>query len=224
MPAPFATLDDFFRLGVPPAACVPQPRPLEAIDQLASRILAKGHGMRTGDIVKLDGAGTPPSPLTKTERYAAAVVDTDLFGLVYVDGPSAGVAVVFTTAGTLPLMYRVDPRPAIEAELTAASSEVRDNLTGHSDVEEGPDVVKKVTCTLAAYQFVFVRSLAGPSFTDVMREALKERKEWADRQLAKWLAGRPVAGLIDATPTKAEGAPRTTVLDGGGAWAPWGGL
>lgn len=213
MPTPLATLDDFYRLGLPAAACVPQPRPIEAVNATTNRILARGHGMITGTRLKLTGHGTLPPPTTKDELYEAVVdADPDLFALRYAEGPSAGMAVDFTSAGALPLMYLADPRPIIEAEIAAASSLVRDHLTGHSDVEAAPETVVKTTCTVAAYNFVFVRALAGPSFNDVLKEQLRLRYEDARRELARWLAGRPVAGLVDATPTKAESGARAKLI------------
>lgn len=205
--ATLATLDDFFRLGLPPAACVPVPRPIEAVDVASDRVLARGHGLLAGDVLKFRGQGALPSPLSATAIYKAAPVDGDLFGLLYADGPSAGLPVDLLTEGARPIEYLVDPRPAIERELAAASSLVQDHLTAHGPVDSPTEVIVKVVCTVAAYQIAMVRGMVAKTMLEGLRDSLEKRHEEAQVQLRRWLAGRPVAGLTDTTPLLADNGP-----------------
>ena len=223
MADPLATLDDFFGgYGLPAAACVPQPRPIESVNATTNRILARGHGLISGDRLKLSGQGTLPTPATRDAIYEALVVDHDLFSLVHTEGASVGQTVDLTTAGALPITYLVDPRPAIERELAAASSLVRDHLTGHSEVETAPEIVLRVVCTLAAWNLAYTRGLLAPNALEAIRDALQKRYDDAQTQLARWLRGRPVAGLVDATPSTAENGARARAVGSSDAWSGWG--
>lgn len=222
--AALASLEDFYRLGLPSSALVPQPRPVESVNTSLDQILVKGHGLIEGDLLRFEALGTLPSPVVIDEHYTASPVDLDLFQVRYVDGPSAGEIVDITTAGTKPIEFRADPRPMFSQALLAASSTVQNAATAHSTIVEPTPEVIEVVCVLAAGIVMHTNRLRLPLNKDEW-EALKERLVYAHARLKAWEAGKPIAGLVDATPTKAEAGARGSLVTGApqpSAFGGWG--
>ncbi len=226
MTTPLASLEDFLVLGLPATALVPPPRPVEAVDPTLDRLLLKGHGLLTGDIVRWEVTGTNPAPLSTTELYEAVPIDLDLFQLRYVSGPNAGQIVDITTAGTKPIEFRVDPRPMFEAALLAASATVQDHATAHSEITTGTPQTKKITCVLAAEIVMSTNRLRLP-LNEKQLENLQLRIADAWITLRTWQKGKPIAGVVDATPTTPEVGARGSLVSGApapsssGGWG-WG--
>lgn len=204
MVAALATLADFVRLGLPAPALVPAPRPVEVVDATLDRILVFGHGLLDGDEIRMvAGAGVLPSPLSATDRYGIATVDLDMFQLVHLTGALTGQTVDITTTGTKPIEYRADPRPAIEKALLAASSIVQDHATAHSEITVSTEQIKSIVCTLAADIMTRVNRLRLP-LNEKQLEDLRARVADVWITLRTWLKGKPIAGVVDATPGTAE--------------------
>jgi hypothetical protein len=193
-----ATLSDFVRLGIPATALVPPPREIELVDTSTGRVLTKGHGLISGDQLRFEAQGTLPAPLVATAIYTATPVDLDLFTV-----DLSGVAVVLTSTGTKPYSFRVDPRPAIEQALAAASATVQDHATAHSELSEVTEQVKQIVCVLAADIVVSTNRLRLP-LTDKFFDNHTRKLSDAWITLRTWQSGRAIAGVKDATPTIAE--------------------
>ena len=210
-----ATLSDFVRLGLPATALVPPPREVEAVDVDTGRILTKGHSLIAGDVVRFEGQGTLPAPLESTTLYEAEPVDLDLFTLTLNGSP-----VVLTTTGVKPYTWRVDPRPAIEQALLAATSTVQDHATAHSELTEATPQVVEIICILAAYSICVTNRLRLTISKDFFDE-IRRRHEDAWITLRTWQKGKPIAGVKDSTTDVAEagaiaGGPKTPI--GGFKW------
>lgn len=201
--AALASLADFVRLGLPAGALVPAPRPIEAVDASLDRIVASGHGLLDGDELRLGGAGVLPVPTSIAERYGVSIVDLDAFQLVYLTGLNAGQIVDLSSTGTKPIEYRVDPRPAILRAIEAASAQVQDKATAHSEIVTPTDEVIEVVCVLAAGILTGANRLRLP-LNEKQLDELQTRLGYAHARLKKWEAGKPIAGLVDATPALAE--------------------
>jgi len=208
-----ATLEDFYRLGLPATALVPPPREVEAVDATLDRVLLKGHGLVEGDVLVFEGQGALPAPLTTSERYAAAPLDLHLFELRYYEGPSAGSLVDLTTAGTKPFAFRVDPRPAYEQALRAASATVQDKATAHSAIVTPTEEIIEVVCVLAAGIVMHANRLRLPLNADQWAQ-LDKRLGYAHSRLKAWEAGKPIAGVTDATPNLAEAGATASLVTG----------
>jgi hypothetical protein len=208
-----ATLEDFYRLGLPATALVPPPREVEAVDASLDRLLLKGHGLVEGDAMVFEGQGSLPAPLTTTGRYAAAPVDLHFFQLRHLDGVSAGDIVDLTTTGTKPFAFRVDPRPAYEQALRAASATVQDKATAHSEIVVPTEEVIEVVCVLAAGIVLHANRLRLPLNADQWTQ-LEKRLGYAHARLKTWEAGKPIAGVTDATPTVPEAGASASLVSG----------
>lgn len=220
--AALASLADFVRLGLPAGALVPAPRPIETIDATLDRIVASGHGLLDGDELRLGGAGVLPVPVSAADRYGVSIVDLDAFQLVYLSGVLVGQIVDLTSAGTKPIEYRVDPRPAISRAIEAASAQVQDKATAHSEIVTPTDEVIEVVCVLAAGILTSANRLRLP-LNEKQLDELQTRLGYAHARLKKWESGKPIAGLIDVTPTVAEvGAVAGLVTAPNGNPSQWG--
>lgn len=193
-----ASLADFVRLGLPATALVPPPREVELVDVGTGRILTKGHGLLSGDVVRFEGQGTLPAPLDSTTLYTAVPVDLDMFTLTL-----NNALVVLTTSGVKPYLWRVDPRPMYEAAILAASSIVQDHATAHSTITEPTQQVIEIVCILAAYSIIITNRLKLP-ISEKFYDELRRRYEDAWITLRTWQKGKPIAGVKDSTPTLAE--------------------
>jgi phage gp36-like protein len=193
-----ATLSDFIRLGIPATALVPPPREIEIVDVGTGRILTKGHGLVSGDLIKFEAQGVLPVPLIASTLYEATPVDLDLFTVAL-----AGVPVVLTSSGTKPYQWRIDPRPVYEQALEAASATVQDHATAHGTITSPTQQVIEIVCILAAWTIVCTNRL-NLKIAEQFRTELRQRYEDAWITLRTWQKGKPIAGITDATPTLAE--------------------
>lgn len=214
MTTSFATIADFFVHGLPSTAAVPPPRTIELVDVSNGRILTKGHGLVDGDVVKFEGQGTLPTPLNSTTIYTVTMVDLDLFVVSL-----TGTPIVLTNVGVKPYEWRVDPRPAYQKSLIAASSTIQDHATAHGEILTPTEQVIKLTCIIAAWDIAYTNRLRLP-LTDKFLEGAKARHDDAWITLRSWEKGRRIAGVKDVTPNTAEAA----AITGGPAAAPtnWG--
>lgn len=198
----YATRAQFYAMGMPPAACVPESRTLSSVIVDSSAFELPGHGFTGGEFVRFValGAGAAlAAGLDAAQLYEVEVASADLFRATL-----AGAPVVITTAGSGVIAVVEDITAKIDEILEAASS----YLDAHAKAYRPPFAppypkwATRTVCKLAALDVALVLRRSNPSFNldDIRTEAEKAEAFLQRLDLGKPTADRPV----DQTPSKAE--------------------
>lgn len=198
----YATRAQFYAMGLPPAACVPESRSLSSVIVASSAFELPGHGFSGGEVVRFvalgDGAELP-GQLNSAELYEVDVIGADLFKVKL-----GGSAVVITTAGSGVIAAVEDITAKIDEILEATSS----YLDAHAKAYRPPFAAPypkwatRTVCKLAALDVALVLRRSNPSFN---LDDIKGEAEKAEAFLSRLDQGRPTADQpTDQTPAKAE--------------------
>src|SRR5262245_61130712 len=165
----YATRQQLYAHGLPAAAFVAIPRPVQAIS--GSTFTLEGHGYSDGALVRFTarGAGVPgapapslPAPLVSTALYEVVTVGGDMFTL-----KSSGVAVTLTTTAVGTIMVAQDNAAAIDEALRIISRDIDDSLSAHeTPLVVVPDCVVLWTCKLTAVHLLVTLALQNRHYRD----------------------------------------------------------
>ncbi len=174
----YCVASDLFLFGVPRGAA---PNPGRQIDSLtASTIHLDVHSFDLAQPVTVRAIGALPSPLVEGTTYYVEPVTEATFKLR-----------ATPTGAALTIVDAVDPILVIEplnidGAIAWADAIIDDMLTGQVvPLNPVPQIVRITSAELAAFRLVVAHSAQGKNLSDIV--------DRAEKRLARWLAGRPIA-------------------------------
>jgi hypothetical protein len=216
----YATLQDFYTHGLPPAACVAESRAIKTITLATSTFEVANHGLSSGSLLKFEGIGSVfvlPAPLSGLSYYKIVVLSADHFKVTDLsDAP-----VVLTTVGSGVIHIVEDITAKIEMLLKASSSYLDAHTKAYKPPFQQPYPLwaTQVVCHLAARDLCVAMRKTTPGYN---LDDIKERGIRADAFLARLNRGTPTAdNPADQSPTIREAGAvgwKATTVSG-----PWGG-
>lgn len=210
-----ATTQDFYAHGLTAEMCAAKPRSIVAVSPAADTLTIPSHGMPEDTPFRFESNGALPAPLVAGRvYYVLPVADAD--DLIQVRETAGGPAVDITDEGdanATPSVL-VQTKAILQRVLDAASARMVEDMSAHRGPvsrADCPEHVIAAICHEAAPDFIITAGLQRAGFADPQIAA---RAANAREQRARYRAGRPVDGLRDATPAKADNAAVTITPPG----------
>jgi hypothetical protein len=210
---PYAAARNFYDY-LKAEAIVNSARRVVAVDPSTNRLLVPGHGLTSGDALRVELGDAPlgdtaalPSPLSAFTPYYALVASSDL---IAVASSSGGSAIDITTAGTGLLSIVVDMEASLNRVLASNASRL-DSCLARRGVElplvgDFPALASLVV-RLSAWWILLARGYTSGRQVDPDQDYKLLSKD-AEDELSDLCAGKPsdlLAGLpIAATATKSS--------------------
>lgn len=202
----YATRDDVFRYGLPPAVLVAPPRSLEAVDVVSNRFTLSGHGLNSGDTLEFRvTGGSLTTPLSASSVYWAKPVpgSDNLFEVsLSQDGASVDLSALGTGLHSIVVSYG----PRLDKVLEQRSRYVDDHLIAHGVPLSTPIPLSVVAyvATLAAADMMRIAGLANPNYRE-SAAIFFEAANAVEKKLTAHASGVPLRGVVvDATPDEPD--------------------
>jgi hypothetical protein len=218
----YASIADFFRLGIRPAALIQQPRTVVSVDVAADSLFQPMHGFAPGDPLRLSPqgvGGVPPAGTNATTVYYAVPLTGDTFQLATsAANATAPVPIVVDITGlpTGVLATIADVEPMIQSQLDKDSQVIDGALISYGTPlpTPYPFEVVEVNCHLSAFHLAATFGFLTPATPTQDSILVSQRYKAAKETLEAWRKGRLLdPGVTDATPNVEENAASTDVIE-----------
>lgn len=209
------TRRDLLTLGLPAPAAVLQPTLVEQVDAATGLLTATAHGLFDDDVVSLQllssttlGADPSvlPAGLEEGTPYYVRPATADAFRLATAASPATAIT-SFADEGEGSFQLLADNADALDRAIDDAWTTVHAMLTAHGGDVEAP-IVTLATRYLAAQLYIAHCAIGDPAAAQSYGAIGDLWSSTYKPLLDRYLAGIPVRGATDATPTVSEGSPR----------------
>jgi Protein of unknown function (DUF1320) len=209
----YASIADFFRLGLRPAAVVQQPRAVVTVDTTADTLLLPVHGMANGDQfrVTVQGvSGTLPAPLAANVTYYAIATSDDVLQVAATHADAVAVPPVpinLTGSPTGVVGIVASAIPMIQATLDGIDDDINAALIAYGTPlpQPYPPEVIRVECHLAAFEVSATMGFLTPATPTQDSQMVTKRYEAALATLERWRKGGKLQNdTVDASPNVVE--------------------
>jgi len=205
----YCTRANVYGLGLAPRAFARPAEPIEIADPATGRLALRSHGLSTDHPIELRvissstlGAAPAalPAGLVEGPYFAQPGGVSDSFQVSLATGGTPISS--FGDAGSGVFAVIVDHGPYLDAAIDAATATIDVYAVAHKAPIQAA-VLPFVSAFLAARIYVAAHAAANPLFAK-MADPPDYLRAIVDKMFSLWVSGVPLAGAIDATPTKAE--------------------
>lgn len=207
MAYPYAVARDFYDY-LKSEAITNSARRVASVDPTTNRLLVPGHGLASGDVIRVELGDAPfgdaaalPSPLSAFTPYYVLVASSDLVSLALTSG---GSAIDITTAGTGLLSIVVDMEASLTRVLTQNASRVNGCLERRGVIlplEGDWPAITSLVIRLSAWWILLARGYTAGRQVDpdqdyklLSKDAEEELSDLCTGKASPVLGGLPIAG------------------------------